>query len=200
MFCEATNHLVEVEPRLRAIIERAGPHGLGPRRGRYAALCRSIVGQQLSTRAAATIYGRFQSACGGWVTPARVAALSDAEMRKAGFSGAKVASVRDLTEAVQSGRLRLNGLGHLSEEEVAAQLLPIRGIGPWSVDMFLMFVLGRPDVLPVGDLGIQNALVRMYGLRKRPAPQRMVALTRTWRPYRSIGSWYLWRSLEAEPL
>lgn len=198
MFCEATNHLVRVEPGLTEVIRTAGPHGLAPRRGRYAALCRSIVGQQLSTRAAATIHGRFQKACGGRVTPARVAALSDEILRGTGLSGAKVASVRDLTRAVDQGRLRLEGLGRLDNAAVAEQLLPIRGIGPWSVDMFLMFTLGRPDVLPVGDLGIQNGVMRLYGLRKRPDPKRMVALTRSWRPYRSVGSWYLWRGLDAD--
>ena len=190
MFCEATKHLAQAEPRLQKVIAHAGPHGLVPRRGRYAALCRSIVGQQLSTRAAATIYARFRGACGGWVTPARVGSLSRS----------KVASIRDLTEAVESGRLRLHRLTDLEDEEVAAQLLPIRGIGPWSVDMFLMFVLCRPDILPVGDLGIQNALARMHRLRKRPDPERMVALTSDWRPYRSVGSWYLWRGLEADLL
>ena len=198
MFCEATHHLVRVEPRLAEIIRVAGPHDLAPRRGRYAALCRSIVGQQLSTRAAATIHSRFQAACGGRVTPARVAGLSDKALREAGLSGAKVASVRDLTRAVDEGELRLQQIGRLEDEAVAEALLPIRGIGPWSVDMFLMFTLGRPDILPVGDLGIQNGLMRLYGLRKRPDPKRMRALTQTWRPYRSVGSWYLWRSLETE--
>lgn len=198
MFCKATRHLAKADPRLAAVIREVGPHGLSPRRGRYASLCRSIVGQQLSTKAAATIYARFKETCGGWVTPARVSALSDAQLRAAGFSRSKVACVRDLTRAVHEGELRLDRLGRLDDEAVAAQLLPIRGIGPWSVDMFLMFVLARPDVLPVGDLGIQNGLARMHGLRKRPDPERMVALTRGWQPYRSIGSWYLWRGLEAD--
>ena len=198
MFCEATKHLAKVEPRLGVVIRDVGPHRLAPRRGRYAALCRSIVGQQLSTKAANTIHSRFKSACGGWVTPARVSALSDDELRSAGFSRSKIASVRDLTRAVEKGDLRLDRLGQLDNEAVAAKLLPIRGIGPWSVDMFLMFVLGRPDILPVGDLGIQNALARLHRLRERPAPERMLALTQSWRPYRSVGSWYLWRGLETD--
>lgn len=200
VFCEATRHLTKVEPRLGVVIREVGPHRLAPRRGRYAALCRSIVGQQLSTKAANTIYSRFKSACGGWVTPTRVSSLSDFELRGVGFSRSKVASVRDLTRALEQGDLRLDRLGKLDNEGVAAELLPIRGIGPWSVDMFLMFVLARPDVLPVGDLGIQNALARMHRLRKRPDPKRMLALTHAWKPYRSIGSWYLWRGLETDLL
>jgi DNA-3-methyladenine glycosylase II len=198
VFCEATRHLSKADPRLAAVIREVGPHGLVARRGRYASLCRSIVGQQLSTKAAATIYTRFKTACGGWVTPARVSALSDAELRGTGFSRSKVASVRDLTQAVEEGRLHLGRLARLDDEAIASQLLPIRGIGPWSVDMFLMFVLARPNVLPVGDLGIQNGLARLYGLRERPTPVRMVALTRSWQPYRSVGSWYLWRGLDAD--
>lgn len=200
MFCKATRHLSKADPRLAEVIREVGPHRLQVRRGRYASLCRSIVSQQLSTKAAATIYARFRTACGGWVTPSRVSVRSDAELRACGFSGSKVASVRDLTRAIQEGRLRLDRLGRLDDDAVAAQLLPIRGIGPWSVDMFLMFVLGRPDVLPVGDLGIQNGLVRLHGLRKRPDPARMLSLTRSWQPYRSVGSWYLWRSLDADLL
>ena len=129
-----------------------------------------------------------------------MSSLSDFELRGAGFSRSKVASVRDLTRAVEEGNLRLDRLGKLDNEGVAAELLPIRGIGPWSVDMFLMFVLARPDVLPVGDLGIQNALARMHRLRKRPKPERMLALTHAWKPYRSIGSLYLWRGLETDLL
>lgn len=198
MFCKATRHLAQADPRLRAVIRAVGPHQLVPRRGRYASLCRSIVGQQLSTKAAATIYARFKNACGGWVTPDRVSSLSDRELRAAGFSRSKVASVRDLTRAVTQGELRLDRLAKLDNAAISAQLLPIRGIGPWSVDMFLMFVLARPDVLPVGDLGIQNALAQMHRLDKRPDSNRMIELTRSWQPYRSIGSWYLWRGLDAD--
>ncbi len=200
MFCEATRHLTRVEPRLGLVIREVGPHRIVPGRSRYAALCRSIVGQQLSTKAANTIHARFKSACGGWVTPTRVSALSDSELRSAGFSRSKVASVRDLTRAIEDGDLRLNRLGKLDNEAVAAELLPIRGIGPWSVDMFLMFVLARPDILPVGDLGIQNALARLHRLGERPNPEHMIALTHDWKPYRSLGSWYLWRGLETDLL
>ena len=198
MYCKATRHLAKVDPRLATVIQEVGPHRVSPQRGRYAALCRSIVGQQLSTKAAATIFGRFKAACGGWVTPERVARLSDRELRAAGFSGSKVLSVRDLTRAVEERTLRLESLGRLDNEAIAQQLLPIRGIGPWSVDMFLIFVLARPNVLPVGDLGIQNAIARMHSLKKRPTAKRMFELTDAWQPYRSVGSWYLWRSLDTD--
>lgn len=198
MYCKATRHLARVDLRLRRVIREVGPHDVAPRRGRYAALCRSIVGQQLSTKAAATIFERFKKACGGWVTPDRVSGLTDRELRAAGFSGSKVASIRDLTRAVQERTLRLESLGRLDDASIAERLLPIRGIGPWSVDMFLIFVLARPNVLPVGDLGIQNALARMHGLKSRPSPEQMLELTDSWQPYRSVGSWYLWRSLDTD--
>lgn len=196
MYCKATKHLARVDAKLARVIREVGPRTLAPQRGRYSSLCRSIVGQQVSTKAAASVYERFRVACGGWVTPLRVDALRDADLRGAGFSRQKIASVRDLTRAVLEGRLRLDRFAGLDEDSVAERLLPIRGIGPWSVDMFLIFVLARPDVLPVGDLGIQNALQRMHRLPERPGPDQMLSLTRRWRPYRSLGSVYLWRSLE----
>jgi 3-methyladenine DNA glycosylase/8-oxoguanine DNA glycosylase len=196
VYCKATKHLARVDTKLARVIREVGPRELVPRRGRYASLCRSIVGQQVSTKAAASVYERFRVACGGWVTPERVDALRDADLRAAGFSRQKVASVRDLTRAVLAGALHLDRMAGLDDEGVAERLLPIRGIGPWSVDMFLIFVLARPDVMPVGDLGIQNALQRMHRLPERPRPDEVLALTRRWRPYRSLGSFYLWRALE----
>ena len=198
VYCKATRHLAKADPRLASVIRQVGPHRISPRRGRYAALCRSIVGQQLSTKAAATIFERFKQACGGWVTPDRVARLTDDELRAVGFSRSKIASVRDLSRAIKERELRLETLGRLDDLAIAQKLLPIRGIGPWSVDMFLIFVLARPNVLPVGDLGIQNALSRMHGLKNRPTPERMFELTDAWQPYRSIGSWYLWRGLDTD--
>lgn len=197
----AVRHLRAADPKLARFIDAVGPCTLKARRDRYAALVRAIVGQQLSTKAAATIYGRVTELLDGHApTPAGTARLSDRALRGAGLSGQKVRYLRDLTERVQSKHLPLHRLGRYEDEEVIRLLTEVRGIGRWTAEMFLMFVLMRMDVLPVGDLGIQNGFVRVYGLRKRPPPERMHRLAAAWRPYRTVGSWYLWRSLDAVPV
>jgi len=159
-------------------------------------LVRAIVGQQVSTGAARAVYARLRAAAGGYISPERLAALDGSALRTCGLSKQKCTYVRDLTGRVLDGRLRLDALPRMSDEAVAVRLTAVAGIGPWSVDMFLMFVLNRPDVLPVGDLGIRNGFVRVFGLRKPPTPERMRRLAEPWRPYRTVASWYLWRSLE----
>ncbi|HYC00129.1 MAG TPA: DNA-3-methyladenine glycosylase 2 family protein [Candidatus Limnocylindrales bacterium] len=184
---------------MAALIEIIGPCTLVPRRGRYAALVRAIIGQQVSTAAARTIYARLAAAAGGRLTPDAVAALSPAELRAAGLSGQKASYVRDLSERVLDGRLRLQRMHLLEDEAVIEELVGVRGIGRWTAEMFLMFVLCRPDILPVDDLGIRNGFRRVYGLRKMPSVARMHQLARPWRPWRTVGSWYLWRALELPP-
>jgi len=188
-----------------ALVERLGPLDReARRRGRpadaYGALLRTIVGQQLSTKAARSIYGRLTELFGGRTpTPRELLAADPETVRQVGLSRPKVAYLRDLAEHVEAGELDLERLVELPDPEVSAQLTAIKGLGQWSADMFLIFHLGRPDVLPVGDLGIRNAAVKAYGLRKLPQPARLERLARPWRPHRSLASLYLWRSLDNEP-
>jgi DNA-3-methyladenine glycosylase II len=172
-----------------------------PRAGdAYGALLRSIVGQQLSTRAAATIYGRMLELFGGHApTPRQLLEVDPELIRSAGLSRPKIAYLRDLAEHVEEGRLDLEHLPELPDEEVSAQLTDIKGLGQWTADMFLMFHLRRPDVLPVGDQGIRRAVQVEYRLRKLPDAKRLEKIARPWRPYRTLACLYLWSSLDNTP-
>ncbi len=166
----------------------------------YGALLRSIVGQQLSTKAAASIYGRLTELFGGHApTPKQLLAADPEALRAAGLSRAKVAYLRDLALHVEEGSLELERLPELNDEEVTAQLTAIKGLGPWTADMFLIFHLGRPDILPVGDLGIRRAAQVEYRLRKLPEPKRLERIARPWRPHRTLACLYLWSSLDNAP-
>jgi DNA-3-methyladenine glycosylase II len=204
----AVKHLRRSDPVMAGIIDRVGPCELGsrtdrggPARDHYGALVRAIVGQQLSVLAARSIYGRLTARYGGRTpSPAELLADDPEELRAAaGLSRAKVLFLRDLAERLETGALALDELDELSDEEVSARLLEVKGIGQWTADMFLIFHLGRPDVLPVGDLGIRRAALLAYRLRKLPQPARLEALARPWRPWRSVASWYLWASLRVVP-
>ena len=166
----------------------------------YGTLVRSIVGQQLSTKAAATIYRRVLERFGRHTpTPKQLLRADPEDLRAAGLSRAKVAYLRDLAQHVVAGALALERLPDLPDEEVTAQLTAIKGLGQWTADMFLMFHLGRPDVLPVGDQGIRRAIQVEYGLRKLPDAKRMQKIAKPWRPYRTLASLYLWSSLDKTP-
>jgi DNA-3-methyladenine glycosylase II len=166
----------------------------------YGTLVRAIVGQQLSTKAAATIYGRVLELFKGHTpTPKQLLKVSPESLRAAGLSRAKVAYLRDLAQHVEDGALELELLPELPDEEVAAQLTAIKGLGQWTADMFLMFHLGRPDILPVGDQGIRRAIQVEYGLRKPPDAKRMRKIARPWQPYRTLACLYLWSSLDNTP-
>jgi DNA-3-methyladenine glycosylase II len=193
---------------MRGIIERVGPCLLGsatdrggPAYDHYGALVRAIVGQQLSTSAARSIYGRLTARFGGRTpTPREVLADEPEALRAAaGLSRSKVLFLRDLAERIEDGSLVLEDLDGLEDDAVGAELIQVKGVGQWTVDMFLIFHLGRPDVLPVGDLGVRRAAMLAYGLRKLPEPPRLTRLARPWRPWRSVASWYLWASLRAIP-
>ena len=136
---------------------------------------------------------------GGHLTADALAGITDEQLRTVGMSRQKAAYFRDLCEKVISGALALDSLETMSDDEVIAALTEVKGIGRWSAEMFLIFRLHRPDVLPVGDLGIVNAVKNVYGLRKKPTPDRIRKIGEAWRPYRSVASWYLWRSLDNEP-
>jgi 3-methyladenine DNA glycosylase/8-oxoguanine DNA glycosylase len=201
-YARARRLLLRRDPVLATIIRRHGPCGLAAaqRADHFSALVRAITGQQLSTKAATTIYGRLVALIpGGIPTPAALAAISDDQLRAVGMSRQKGAYFRDLSEKVTSGALPLDALERMADDEVIAALTQVKGIGRWSAEMFLMFRLHRPDVLPVGDLGIVNAVKNVYGLRKKPTADRIRRIGEAWRPYRSVASWYLWRSLDNEP-
>jgi len=201
-YARARRVLLRRDPILAALIRRQGPCGLAAARraDHFSALVRAITFQQLSTKAATTIYNRMAALMpAGVPTPAGFAALSDEQLRSVGMSRQKTGYLRDLCEKVESQKIDLDALEALSDDEVIASLVTIKGIGRWSAEMFLIFRLLRPDVLPVGDLGIVTAIQKAYKLRKRPTPDRMRKIGEAWRPYRSIASWYLWRSLDNEP-
>ena len=188
---------------LAALIREYGPCGLATaqRADHFSALVRAIVFQQLSTKAASTIYSRLVALLpGGELTPQALAAVTDDELRSAGISRQKGGYLRDLCAKVLAGEVPLDALEGMDDEAVIAALTKIKGIGRWSAEMFLMFRLHRPDVLPVGDLGIVNAVKKVYRLRKKPTPDRLRRIGEAWKPYRSVASWYLWRSLDNAPV
>lgn len=200
-YARARRHLLRRDPVLAAVIRRHGPCGLAAaqRSDHFSAIVRAITGQQLSTKAAATIYARLTTLMPQGVTPAALAAVPDEALRAAGMSRQKIAYFRDLSETVASGALPLDDLDAMTDDEVVEAMTRVKGIGRWSAEMFLMFRLHRPDVLPVGDLGIVNAVRAVYRLRKTPTAERIRQIGEAWRPYRSVASWYLWRSLDNEP-
>ena len=166
----------------------------------YGALLRSIVGQQLSTKAAASIYGRLIDIFGGHApTPKQLLKADPEQIRSAGLSGPKVAYLRDLAQHVEDGTLELERLPDLPDEEVTEQLIAIKGLGPWTADMFLMFHLRRPDILPVGDLGIRRAVQVEYRMRKLPDAKRLEKVAKPWRPHRTLACLFLWSSLDNVP-
>lgn len=190
------------DPIIGALIKQHGPCGLAAaqRVDHFSALVKAITSQQLSIKAAATIYRRLTEAMpDGHPVPAAIEALAEERMREIGYSRQKAGYIRDLCRHVSDGTLDLEVLPELDDEGVIAALTQVRGIGRWSAEMFLIFRLHRPDVLPVGDLGIVNAIRRNYRLRKVPSPERIRKIGDAWRPYRSVACWYLWRSLDNEP-
>src|SRR6266853_439485 len=188
---------------LGGAIRQIGACGLADRQRKdhLSALVGAIVSQQLSTKAAATIFGRFVALFPeGHIPHAQaIHTLDDAALRAAGLSGQKVGYLRDLCTRIADGRLLLDELETLDDELVIERLTAVKGFGRWTAEMFLMFRLHRPDVLPVGDLGIVNAIQRLYKLRKRPDPKRILKLGEAWRPYRSVACWYLWQTLRNAP-
>jgi DNA-3-methyladenine glycosylase II len=194
--------LARRDPVIRDLMRVHGPCGLtaAQKSDPFRALCHAIIAQQLSNKAAATIEGRFAALFGGMPTPDAVADASDEQLRAVGLSPQKLRYMRDLCARVQAGSLVLHGLETLSDDEVIAALTSVKGIGRWTAEMFLIFRLHRPDVLPVDDLGIVNAVKRAYGLRGRPTRERLTRIGEAWRPYRSVACWYLWASLENAPV
>lgn len=195
-FEQAVGHLRGRDQVLREVIDAAGPCALKLRRDRFAALAGSILSQQISTSAARTIRARLIERAGGRLAAEPLLALSDEELRACGVSAQKAGYLRDLSSRVASGALPLDRIGRLGDEEVIQYLTAVKGIGRWTAQMFLIFSLGRPDVLPHDDLGIRNAIRKLYGLPEMPRRDEMDRIAEPWRPYASVACWYLWRSLD----
>ena len=199
-------HLASADKVMAGLIAEIGPMSIERRRrGRpkgdaYGALLRAIVGQQLSVKAAATIFDRVLALFGGRMPTARELIEADeTELRGAGLSGRKVEYLKDLAMKVESGELELDRLDQLTDEEIVAELTAVRGLGVWTAHMFLIFHMERPDVLPVGDLGVRNAVSAAYGLDEPPTPEEMERLAAPWRPHRTLASLYLWESYSSTP-
>ena len=193
---EAIHHLRRNDSVLAEIIRRVGDYRIEFREPGFETLVKSIVYQQLSGRVASIIFERLVKAAGGGLTPASVLKLRPERMRKLGLSKQKTVYIRDLARHTRDGRVVFQELETLTDAEVIERLTEVKGIGVWTVHMFLMFALRRTDVLPVGDLGIRNAIKAAYGLKESPTPAEVEAMGARWRPYCTVASWYLWRSLE----
>jgi 3-methyladenine DNA glycosylase/8-oxoguanine DNA glycosylase len=199
----AVAHLRSRDPLLAAVLDRVGPFTLRPRRvgSLFEALLRSIVYQQLHGSAAAAIHARVLAVLArhGPPGPEVLAHTTDAELRGAGLSGNKLRAVRDLAAKCLDGTVpTLREARRLPDDELIARLTQVRGIGPWTVHMLLLFYLGRPDVMPTGDFAIRAAFQKIYRKRKPPTPETLLRHARLWQPYRSVASWYLWRSLDTK--
>jgi len=193
---KAVNHLKKCDPVLAAIIERVGPCRMEYGPPEFHSLAEAIVYQQLNGKAAVTIFKRFTDLAGDPVTPEGILKLSDEQLRGVGLSKQKSAYVKDLAAKTRAGLLDFARLLVLPDDEVITHLTQVKGVGVWTAQMFLMFTLKRPDVLPTGDYGVQAAIKKAYGKRKMPKPKDMEKIARAWSPYRSIACWYLWRSLD----
>lgn len=199
----ARRHLARRDPVLARIAEQVGPCGLrhGTHEHLFDGLLRAIVSQQLSARAADTIHRRVCALAGadGRADPQAIAALAPQALRRAGLSRRKAEYVIDLARQVDSGALHLDALADLDDEEAMARLTALRGIGRWTAEMVLIFLLHRLDILPLDDVGLQRAVQRAYGLRRKPSPSRLTRIAEPWRPWRSVACWYLWQWLDALP-
>jgi DNA-3-methyladenine glycosylase II len=201
----ARAHLLKADDTMAALVERLGEVDFDGHRSRrpddaYGALLRTIIGQQLSVKAARSIYGRLVELFGGHTpSPAELLAADPEVVRAVGLSRSKVAYIYDLARKIEDGDLHLDQLADMSDDDVIAELTQVKGLGRWTADMFLMFHLGRPDVLAVGDLGIRRAIERLYGFEEIPDAETIERLAERWRPYRTYACIYLWESSETKP-
>lgn len=196
----ATSYLKKSDPVLAALIERIGPCRMQFGEPTFHALAESILYQQLNGQAAATIFDRFTALAGDPLTPEGILKLTDAQMRGVGLSRQKTAYLRDLSEKTKAGLLEFERMVEMTEDEVIQHLTQVKGVGVWTAHMFLMFTLRRPDIMPVGDYGVQAAIKKHYRKRKWPKPAVMLKIAKPWSPYRSVACWYLWRSLDMKTI
>jgi DNA-3-methyladenine glycosylase II len=196
---KAITHLKKSDAVLAAIIDRAGPYKIHYREPDFETLVRSITSQQLNGTAAATIFGRLQAAAkADPLTPESILRLRPARMRALGLSGQKMTYIRELARMTRDGEIDFPQCASLDDQGVVDHLTRVKGVGVWTVHMFLMFALRRHNVLPTGDLGIRMAMKKAYGLEELPKPDEMEKIAAPWRPYSSVACWYLWRSLEVK--
>ena len=199
MLVQAERHLREACPHMREIIARLGPCTLELQTDGFQMLVRSITSQQISSSAARSILRRLQERVDPeGITPSAVRACGTDGMRACGYSARKASYILGIADAVAAGELGLDAIRDLSDEDVVKRLTCLRGVGEWTAHMFLIFSLGRPDVLPHGDLGVRSALRALHGLEGLPSKQQAIDLARPWRPFASIASWYCWRTLDAQ--
>lgn len=192
----AVAHLRRADPVMAKIIERVGPCKLAPLQPSFETLARSITFQQLHGKAASTIFGRLQNAVGRNFTATAFLKVEPETLRGCGLSRQKLASLTDLAEHVVRRRINFKKLPDLDNDEVLEALTQVRGVGVWTAQIFLMFALQRPNVLPLGDFGIRNAVRQAYGLQAMPTPAELEQIAQAWHPYCTVASWYLWRSLD----
>jgi DNA-3-methyladenine glycosylase II len=201
MHSEAEKHLRRVDKELARVIRRVGPCALKPEPSRspFQSLVQAVAHQQLNGKAAETILGRFQALFPGpaFPRPEAVAALPDAPLRAAGFSRAKVAAIRDIAVRTISGEIPgRRAIGRMTDEEIVDRLSTARGVGRWTVEMLLIFQLGRPDVMPADDFGVRNGFKLLHGHEDMPRPKDLLAHAERWRPHRTVAAWYLWRAVD----
>ncbi len=193
---DVMKHLTVADVRLAAIIKSVGAYEIKLRKDPFQSLVEAIIYQQLAGSAADAIYRRFVKIYGRFPRPAQLLATKDFKLRDAGLSARKIEYLKDLASRVSDGRLKLTLLPKLPDEQVIEQVVQVKGIGRWTAEMFLIFCLGRQDVLPVGDLGLRKAMQKVYLLGELPSPATMSEIAQVWKPYCSIATWYLWKSLE----
>jgi DNA-3-methyladenine glycosylase II len=193
---EATDHLSRVDAKLAAVIERTGPCTLKPGGDCFIALSRAIISQQISGVVAKAITKRFKKLFPrSRPTPKHLVTLTDEQLRSAGLSRQKLSYLRDLAAHFVDGKVPIRRFSKMTDEEIIQSLIPIKGIGRWTAEMFLIFVLNRTDLLPVDDLGVRKGFQKVYGLRTEPKAAKMIQIAEKWRPWRTIGSWYMWRGM-----
>jgi DNA-3-methyladenine glycosylase II len=198
---EAQRHLAKADPVMAGIVARVGPCTLAPRTDYFAALCQSIINQQISAAAGASVYRKFRALFPrGKPSPAGLLRVDDVNLRAAGLSRQKALYLRGIARAFADGAIPVRRFRSMEDEALIESLITLKGVGRWTAEVFLMFVLGRQDMLPVDDLGLRVAMQRAYKLRQRPKPEKMREIAKAWRPYRSVASWYLWRSLSADSI
>lgn len=197
---KAIHHLKNSDPVLRAIIEKVGPCRIEYGPPEFHSLAEAIVYQQLNGKAAVTIFNRFADVAGRPLSPQGIIRLTDQQMRAAGLSKQKTSYLRDMAQRAGSGQLDFAKLHERSDEEVIEHLTQVKGVGVWTAQMFLMFTLKRPNVLPTGDFGVQMAMKKHYKKRRMPKPAVMEKIAKPWEPYRSIACWYLWKSLDIKTI
>jgi DNA-3-methyladenine glycosylase II len=196
-----TQYLQQADPKLALVIEKVGvlEEDHSPHESYFLVLSRIIIGQQLSVAVAGAIWNRVAEFFGDKFSPEAILNTPVEELRKLGLSGQKASYLQSLATHISEGTMQIDKFDELSDEEIGKEILAVKGLGPWSVHMFLMFTMKRPDILPVGDLGIREAIKRIYDLEERPNPAQMEQIAKVWRPHRTLASRYLWRSLDNTP-